>query len=155
MLVIGPRKIYEELFEKNKKHSHALQNLSLCGRKVVSWSDKINFNDVAKICKKNRITPNEVFFSAASSALYTFLDEYKTPIPKNLNACARYVERDNLLGKTNYSDGMYLLLVKLFTFVKLPLLKLIFNKSFLVFDKRFTSKAVRLQWYLLKNLLFR
>lgn len=107
MILIAPRKIYEELFEKRDKDSYALQNLSLCGRKVVSWSDKINFNDVAKICKQNRITPNEVFFSAASSALYTFLEEFKFSVPENLNACARHVERDCLLGNGDYSDGMF------------------------------------------------
>lgn len=106
MVLIAPRKIYEELFEKRQIDSHALQNLSLCGRKVVSWSDQINFNDVAKICKRRHITPNEVYFSAASSALYTFLEEFKTVVPTNLDACARYVEKDYLLENADNSEGI-------------------------------------------------
>lgn len=105
MVLTAPRNIYEELFERRKAESHALQNLSLCGRKVVSWSDKINFNDVAKICKTKHITPNEVYFSAVSSALFTFSEEYKAMVPSNLSACARYVEKDCLFGHANYSEG--------------------------------------------------
>lgn len=108
MLLRAPRNIYEELFEKRNIDSHALQNLSLCGRKVVSWSDKINVTDVAKICAKRRITPNEVYFSAASSALFTFLEEFKNEVPNNLDACARYVEKEGLLGNADYSEGRLL-----------------------------------------------
>ncbi|XP_037040011.1 uncharacterized protein LOC119077006 isoform X1 [Bradysia coprophila] len=106
MILIAPRKVYEELFEKQKTYPHALKNLSLCGRKVVSWSDKVSDDHVAQICKRHHITPNEVYFSAASSALFTFLEEFKNSIPKNLDACARYVEQDFLLGNGDYSEDI-------------------------------------------------
>lgn len=107
MILIAPRKIYEELFEKQKVETHALQKLSLCGRKVVAWSDKISFDDVAKICENSHVTPNEVYFSAASSALFTFLEEFKNLVPESLDACARYVEKDYLVGDADCSEGMY------------------------------------------------
>lgn len=105
MILIAPRKLYEELFEKQK--TDPLKNLSLCGRKVVSWSEKISDNHVTQICKRNHVTPNEVYFSAASSALSTFLEEFKNSVPSNLGACARYVEKDFLLGNGDYSEGVY------------------------------------------------
>lgn len=108
MTVEAPRKIYEELFEKRKNIYCEIQKL--CGRKVVSWSDRISVNDIAKIYEKNHITPNEVFFAASSSAVYSFLEEFKGVVPKDLDSCARYVERDHVLGKTNYSDGTFCLL---------------------------------------------
>lgn len=109
MILIAPRKIYEELFKNKERDSYALQSRSLCGRKVVSWSEKIDLNNVAKICINKHITPNELLFSASSSALYAFLEEFPTLVPDNLDACARYVERDHLLENTDYSDGMYCL----------------------------------------------
>lgn len=104
MILIAPRKIYEELFEKAKTDPHALKNLSPCGRKVVSWSDKISDEHVAEIYKSRHISPNEVYFSAASTALFTFMEEFKNSVPSSLDACARYVEKDFLLG--HYSEGM-------------------------------------------------
>lgn len=106
MLLIAPRKVYEELYEKQKADPPALKSLSLCGRKVVSWSEKISDNHVAEICKRRHITPNEVYFSAASSALFSFLEDFKNSIPGNLDACARYVEKDFLLGNGDFSEDI-------------------------------------------------
>ncbi len=106
MILIAPRKIYEELFDNRQTDPHALQNLSMCGRKVVSWSDRIAFNDVKEICTKHNITPNEVYFSAASVAMSSFLEEFKSSVPDNLDACARYIEKDVLLGSADCSEGI-------------------------------------------------
>lgn len=106
LILIAPRKIYEEIFESKAKDSYSLQSLSLCGRKVVSWSDKINVNDIAKITKVQKLTSNEVLFSASASALYTFLEEFRTTVPENMDTCARYVERDYFLENTDFSDDV-------------------------------------------------
>lgn len=71
----------------------------------MSWSDKIESRDVETICEKNCISPNEVYLSAASSALFTFLEEFKNPIPNSLDTCARYIEKDYLIGNADYSEG--------------------------------------------------
>ncbi|KAJ6642037.1 hypothetical protein Bhyg_06983, partial [Pseudolycoriella hygida] len=116
-ILIIPRRIYEDLVENRiNKEFHALQNVSLCGRKVLTWSEKISLNDVEKICVHRKMTPNEVLLCAASAALYTYMEKLNGPVPDNLDACARYIGKDDLIGNTNYVKN-----ITGFSFLNLPL----------------------------------
>lgn len=102
----APRCIYEELIENNNSYEHALQNISLCGRKVLSWSDKISIQDVRDASAKHNVSPTELYFSAASATLAELLNEFEgVPVPKRIRTFASHVVHDYLLGHTDSTNG--------------------------------------------------
>lgn len=102
----APRGIYEELIENNNSYEHALQNISLCGRKVLSWSDKISIRNVHEACAKHKLSPTELYFSAAGATLAELLQEFDgVPVPNQIRTFASQVVHDYLLGKTDSSSG--------------------------------------------------
>lgn len=101
----APRYIYEELFQANQWQPNALQNVSLCGRKMVAWSEKIAIADVKKIGNKKKLDETELYFSSASAALNVFLDELKGDKSHYLGVCAQYMGNEYLLGNKAYKKG--------------------------------------------------
>lgn len=101
----APRCIYEELIENKHSYEHALQNISLCGRKVLSWSDKISIKAVREASVKYKCSPTELYFSVASATLAELLNEFDgVPVPKQIRTFASHVVHDYLLGKTDSSN---------------------------------------------------
>lgn len=104
----APRYIYEELFETNQWEQNALQNVSLCGRKIVAWSEKILVADVKKIGQKKKLSETELYFSSTSAALNVFLEDLKGYMPRHLGVCAQYVGNEYLLGNKAYKNGIFI-----------------------------------------------
>lgn len=105
IFVQAPRFIYEELIEIHRSDEHVLQNISLCGRKVLSWSKKISVNDVRRACNKHGVSPTELFMSANSSTLMEMLHEFESvPVPKQIRVFATLHHHDYLQGYLNNED---------------------------------------------------
>lgn len=105
IFVQAPRFIYEELIEIHRSDEHVLQNISLCGRKVLSWSKKISVNDVQRACVKHGVSPTELFMSANSSTLMELLHEFESvPVPKQIRVFAKHHSHDYLQGYLNNED---------------------------------------------------
>lgn len=101
----APRFIYEELIEIHRSDEHVLQNISLCGRKVLSWSKKISVNEVRRACMKHGISPTELFMSANSSALMELLNEFDgVAVPRQIRVFATLHNHDYLHGRLNNND---------------------------------------------------
>lgn len=85
VFIQAPRFIYEELIQIHRSDEHILQNISLCGRKVLSWSKKISVSDVRRACLMHNISPTELFMSATSQTIHDLLKEFPSvPIPKQM-----------------------------------------------------------------------
>lgn len=101
----APRFIYEELIEIHRSDEHVLQNISLCGRKVLSWSKKISVGDVRRACIKHGVSPTELYMSANSSTLMELLHEFDgVPVPKQIRIFATLHNHDYLHGRLNNND---------------------------------------------------
>lgn len=106
LFIQAPRYIYEELVENGRKEEHILQKISMCGRKVLSWSEKINVNDIRRACIKQNVSPTELYMSAASSALMEMLNEYDSvPVPAEIRVLATYRVHDYLRAQLNVTDN--------------------------------------------------
>lgn len=102
----APRFIYEELIQSNRNEEHVLQNISLCGRKVLSWSDKVYVKDIRNACLKYNVSPTELYMSAASSALMELMQEFESVrMPQQIRVFATHCVHDYLHGKLNSSDS--------------------------------------------------
>lgn len=101
----APRFIYEELIQIHRSDEHVLQNISLCGRKVLSWSGKISVNDVRRACIKHGVSPTELYMSANSATLMELLHEFESvPVPKQIRVFATLHNHDYLLGRLANDD---------------------------------------------------
>lgn len=106
VFVEAPRFMYEELIQHRSTDEHVLQNISMCGRKILSWSTKINVTDVRRACIKHALSPTEIYMSAASAALTELLKEFETfPVPKEIRVFASRRIQDYLRGKLNVDDS--------------------------------------------------
>lgn len=106
IFIQAPRFIYEELIQSADTNEHVLQKISMCGRKVLSWSEKIAANDIRRACIKHNVSPTELYMSAASSALMELLNEFDTiPVPDEIRVLATYRVHDYLRAKLNGTDN--------------------------------------------------
>lgn len=106
IFVQAPRYIYEELFQTAQSNEHVLQKISMCGRKVLSWSEKINANDIRRACIKYKVSPTELYMSAASSSLMELLNEFESvSVPEEIRVLATYRVHDYLRAKLNVTDN--------------------------------------------------
>lgn len=107
IFIQAPRYIYEELIQIHRSDEHILQNISLCGRKVLSWSKKITYNEVRNACMKHNVSPTELFMSATSSTLMNlFINDFPSvPVPKQIRVFASHHQHDYLLGRLNNDDN--------------------------------------------------
>lgn len=105
IFVQAPRFIYEELIEIHRSDEHILQNISLCGRKVLSWSKKISVNDVRRACNKHGVSPTELYMSANSATINELLHSYETTqVPKQIRVFATLHHHDYVQGRLNNED---------------------------------------------------
>lgn len=103
----APRFIYEELIQNDQNVDHTLQNVSLCGRKVLSWSSKINVDKVRQACIKYKLSSSELYMSAASATIMELLNEFGTDSePRDVRALASHRIFDYLLGKLGDIDNV-------------------------------------------------
>lgn len=105
IFVQAPRYIYEELIESGRSNEHVLQKISMCGRKVLSWSEKISASAVRRACIKHNVSQTELYMSAASAALLELLNEFDTIPPKEIRVLATYRVHDYLRTKLNITDN--------------------------------------------------
>lgn len=81
--------------------------MSVCGRKVVSWSKTILATQLKHYYKRhNGASTIECYFDGISHSLHTLLEQYKDiPEPRQCAVYARSVPFDYLLGKQDFSEG--------------------------------------------------
>lgn len=103
IFITAPRFIYEELIQIHHSDEYVLQNISLCGRKVISWSNKIDVNDIRQVCAKYNISPTELYMSATSAAIREILNDFESvPIPKQIRVFATHHRYDYLLCQLSH-----------------------------------------------------
>lgn len=106
VIIQAPRFIYEELIQIHRSEKHILQNISLCGRKVLSWSKKISVSEVRRACLMHNVSPTELFSCATSSSIHNLLLEFPSvPVPKQIRVFASKHQHDYLQGKLNNDNN--------------------------------------------------
>ncbi|XP_055541993.1 uncharacterized protein LOC129727814 [Wyeomyia smithii] len=121
LLYTAPKLVYEEIFELKPNTGHYLQNVSLCGRKVVSWSESIKTSDLevnstessttrrtgSNHSKQNCNSPSqiEILLAIMSSSLRALCQDGDGKIPSHIQISGRCMLQDYLFGNTNYWTG--------------------------------------------------
>lgn len=111
LIVTAPKLIYEELFERSDIKRNAIQSVSVCGRKAVSWTKPISVAQLVKFSKRQSsgTTITECKFDGTSHAIHALLEQYKDVlVPSQCKVYARSVPYDYLLGKQEFLGGNFI-----------------------------------------------
>lgn len=100
----GPRLFFEEAFKKGKS-PHCLQNTTLCGRKIVSWSGVVVCTDLKSKSRRNQQTHSEILLSTVSSCLMNFYAETAC-VPSQVDINFRSIPYDYLFGSKYKRNGV-------------------------------------------------
>lgn len=107
IVIRAPRLVYEELFENRNNEKHFLQTVSLCGRKVVSWSENLSKDEIKEFGKKYGCNETELLISSISTALQDFMiscnPEKKC---KSIEAIVRCTLHEYLFGRMSSRKGV-------------------------------------------------
>lgn len=126
----APMLVYQELFARNKFcNTHSLQKVSLCGRKVISWSERIDLREI----KIKNVHETELVLAAIASTLHDFfikIDRQNAP-PQQIDISFSSIEDQHLSGSSplNYDkNGMICLSLPLTSKHQLRKIRNIINK---------------------------
>lgn len=107
IIIRAPRIIYEELFETRKNDTHVLQTVSLCGRKVVSWSENLSKDELKDLVKKCGCNETELLLSSISTALQDFMISYNQDKKcENIEMIVRCILHEYLFGRLSSRKGV-------------------------------------------------
>ncbi|KRT85651.1 hypothetical protein AMK59_1289 [Oryctes borbonicus] len=88
-----PRAIWEEL----SRNSEKVETVTLCGRKVVAWSEPVKIETIRKIANSTSTTDTEIILATASEALSRFVVHANNVQPKEIPITARNINSNYFL----------------------------------------------------------
>lgn len=88
-----PRSVWEELTRNSEK----VETVTLCGRKVVAWSEPVKIESIRKIAKCTSTTDTEIILATASEGLSRFVVHTNNVQPKEIPITARNINSNFFL----------------------------------------------------------
>lgn len=104
VIYTAPRMLLQELVTSHCGAMHHLQTVSLCGRKVVAWSDPIPLDTISKISSSVGASTTAVLVSSVSGALREYFYQFCLPVPESVLTTARYFPLESLTRPSRGSD---------------------------------------------------
>ena len=105
IIYTAPRMLVQELVTSHRGTTHHLQTVSLCGRKVVAWSDPIPLDTIRKISSSIGTSTTAVLISSVSGALREYFRHFCLPIQESVLTTARYFPLESLTRPSRGADG--------------------------------------------------
>ncbi|XP_034242144.1 uncharacterized protein LOC117645810 isoform X2 [Thrips palmi] len=102
----APRLLVEDVLLSNRDQApHHFQTVSLCGRKVVAWSDPFPQDLIQQVAEATGASSSEVCLSALCGALREYFRSHGLAVPENVLTTARYCLLEELVGGTAYGGS--------------------------------------------------
>ncbi|XP_018902386.2 uncharacterized protein [Bemisia tabaci] len=96
-----PRVLMDEMmFSILNEHLNQLQTVSLCGRKVVNWSEPVNVSVLKQVQHDTGALPCEILAYALTASVQTYFEKNGYPLPKKVHTTVRFISQEDIL-KTN------------------------------------------------------
>lgn len=105
IIYTAPRILIQELLISHHGPKHQLQTVSLCGRKVVAWSEPIPLDTIRKIGSSVGASTTEILISAISGALRDYFRQFCLPVPESVLTTARYFPLEELMRHSRGVDS--------------------------------------------------
>lgn len=96
-----PRVLLEEIFlPEHPCNVHNLQTLSLCGRKVVGWSEVVPMELLKRISEATGASTGEIALSAAAASLRDYFEREGYSPPDCVVTTSRFMSLEQLLARS-------------------------------------------------------
>ncbi|XP_017770464.1 PREDICTED: uncharacterized protein LOC108558153 [Nicrophorus vespilloides] len=89
-VVQTPKNVYEELTSSKD----SIETVTLCGRKMVSWSDPVDSDFISKLAQKLGVSETEILLTLMSVGIARYLKQVKDLSPKTISVTARNIHSD-------------------------------------------------------------
>uniref|UniRef100_A0A1L8DA55 Putative conserved plasma membrane protein n=1 Tax=Nyssomyia neivai TaxID=330878 RepID=A0A1L8DA55_9DIPT len=105
LIVIGPKCLLECL--TGHGGAHGIQAATICGRKVIAWSEIVERQQIKECAKRCGASESEITLTMLAAAIGDALEGYAdTPVPEIVDVSARSVHQDCLLGRMSRNYGV-------------------------------------------------
>lgn len=99
LVFLAPRLLVEDLLLSHRHQPpHHFQTVSLCGRKVVAWSDPFPQDLIRQVAQATGASASEVCLSALCGALREYFRSHGLAVPETVLTTARYCLLEELVG---------------------------------------------------------
>lgn len=95
----APRVLFEELFlPETPANVHQLQTLSVCGRKVVSWSESVPKDVIKQIAYASGSTESEILLTGLAASLKIYFEEAGFSLPDSVMTTCHFTKKGEIPG---------------------------------------------------------
>lgn len=102
LIYTAPRVLLDELiWPMFRKPKHHLQNTSLSGRKVVSWTESIPIDLIRTIRDKTGVASCEIQLYGIAAGLHEYFQQHKLNETEKILTTVRFVPQEHLLKSAN------------------------------------------------------
>ncbi|XP_046141793.1 uncharacterized protein LOC114871014 isoform X1 [Osmia bicornis bicornis] len=101
----APKTILEELFLKHPQ-TNRLQTTSPCGRKVVAWSEDVEFEVLRKISSMTGATEAEILLAAMVDSLKEYFRHSGVRIPDDVLATGKFISQRAIFVQNHEARGI-------------------------------------------------
>ncbi|GAB0091844.1 uncharacterized protein DMENIID0001_067300 [Sergentomyia squamirostris] len=107
LIIMAPRSLYEGLIAGGHGNRHSIKEATICGRKVIAWSEIMEKEDVKYCAKRAGATEAEISLTMLAAAIKDALEEFgDMPVPQFVDISARSVHQDCLVGRMSRNFGV-------------------------------------------------
>lgn len=90
-----PKNVLEEVFASQE----IIQTVTLCGRKVVAWSEPIKTDLVTRLAQSTNVSETEVVLATCSAGIERYFEEVEDVQPKEISITARSIGSEYLFQR--------------------------------------------------------
>lgn len=105
IVITAPKLILEEFFFKNVPANH-IQTISLCGRKIVAWSEEVKCETITRIASITGASEAEILLAATAGSFKQYFAQFGVQTPSELLAIAKSVSQKTLFIKNHETRGV-------------------------------------------------
>lgn len=107
LVIVAPKCLYESLIAGGRGNSHGIKTVTICGRKVISWSEIVEKEQVKDCAKRSGASETEISLTMLAASIRDALEDFgDVPVPRTVDVSARSVHQDCLMGRMSRSYGV-------------------------------------------------
>lgn len=111
LIITGPRQLLHQIFNSQDDNHHALQMASICGRKVIGWSEKIKLNHIHELNTgleryDKDLIDTELMLTWLAASIKDCLTDHEAEVPESIEISARCFDQNCFLGRMHRLHGI-------------------------------------------------
>ncbi|XP_012255378.2 uncharacterized protein LOC105685659 isoform X2 [Athalia rosae] len=106
IVITAPKLILEELFFKPVQTNHQLRPDSLCGRKIVAWSEEVEIETIRKISSITGASEAEILLATTAGSFKEYFKKKELQTPPEILVTAKFVSQKSIFIRNHEAKGV-------------------------------------------------